>query len=180
MLKTASAYVPCVLLLFLNHAVAAPTEILTMSFRQPEQIQVNNRSIELGSHVTTRLFDLDKDGVMDLLVADGQGNLRAYGGTRSKSGVVFQTPISLQAGAKTKWGSSYTGLALANIAGNEAEDLIVAHSGNKISIHTRIGKVRLPDFSEQSIEFHVQDNCCLLYTSPSPRDQRGSRMPSSA
>ena len=25
-----------------------------------------------------------------------------------------------------------------------------------------------------------QDNDCLLYTSPSPRDQRGSRMPSSA
>ena len=24
------------------------------------------------------------------------------------------------------------------------------------------------------------DNFCLLYTSPSPRDQRGSRMPSSA
>ena len=24
------------------------------------------------------------------------------------------------------------------------------------------------------------DNVCLLYTSPSPRDQRGSRMPSSA
>ena len=23
-------------------------------------------------------------------------------------------------------------------------------------------------------------DCCLLYTSPSPRDQRGSRMPSSA
>ena len=26
----------------------------------------------------------------------------------------------------------------------------------------------------------VQDKHCLLYTSPSPRDQRGSRMPSSA
>ena len=26
----------------------------------------------------------------------------------------------------------------------------------------------------------VIDNSCLLYTSPSPRDQRGSRMPSSA
>ena len=25
-----------------------------------------------------------------------------------------------------------------------------------------------------------EDTCCLLYTSPSPRDQRGSRMPSSA
>ena len=27
---------------------------------------------------------------------------------------------------------------------------------------------------------HVQIRGCLLYTSPSPRDQRGSRMPSSA
>ena len=28
--------------------------------------------------------------------------------------------------------------------------------------------------------FIMQNNVCLLYTSPSPRDQRGSRMPSSA
>ena len=28
--------------------------------------------------------------------------------------------------------------------------------------------------------YGVEDNICLLYTSPSPRDQRGSRMPSSA
>ena len=27
---------------------------------------------------------------------------------------------------------------------------------------------------------HPGDGICLLYTSPSPRDQRGSRMPSSA
>ena len=26
----------------------------------------------------------------------------------------------------------------------------------------------------------IWNECCLLYTSPSPRDQRGSRMPSSA
>ena len=36
------------------------------------------------------------------------------------------------------------------------------------------GKIR--DLSD-----HINDlNPCLLYTSPSPRDQRGSRMPSSA
>ena len=29
-------------------------------------------------------------------------------------------------------------------------------------------------------EVHMLANICLLYTSPSPRDQRGSRMPSSA
>ena len=30
------------------------------------------------------------------------------------------------------------------------------------------------------LEQYQKDNPCLLYTSPSPRDQRGSRMPSSA
>ena len=42
---------------------------------------------------------------------------------------------------------------------------------------------------EDSVESHTKDtliagaglcHACLLYTSPSPRDQRGSRMPSSA
>ena len=50
------------------------------------------------------------------------------------------------------------------------------------------------DFSAQKIEidqftkaaesriegFYQHASACLLYTSPSPRDQRGSRMPSSA
>ena len=31
-----------------------------------------------------------------------------------------------------------------------------------------------------SCKYFKQSKCCLLYTSPSPRDQRGSRMPSSA
>ena len=31
-----------------------------------------------------------------------------------------------------------------------------------------------------ALAFGAAHTCCLLYTSPSPRDQRGSRMPSSA
>ena len=34
--------------------------------------------------------------------------------------------------------------------------------------------------SSSSSNNNDEDNNCLLYTSPSPRDQRGSRMPSSA
>ena len=33
---------------------------------------------------------------------------------------------------------------------------------------------------EMPVEFLVSDDAVSLYTSPSPRDQRGSRMPSSA
>ena len=35
------------------------------------------------------------------------------------------------------------------------------------------------DYAQKVIDTHLQ-GVCLLYTSPSPRDQRGSRMPSSA
>ena len=44
-------------------------------------------------------------------------------------------------------------------------------------------KLRTGDFRECSAEelfATAQTGNCLLYTSPSPRDQRGSRMPSSA
>ena len=37
------------------------------------------------------------------------------------------------------------------------------------------------DLNEKEVTALIgPSGCCLLYTSPSPRDQRGSRMPSSA
>ena len=36
------------------------------------------------------------------------------------------------------------------------------------------------DLSNEGSTFYESPHICLLYTSPSPRDQRGSRMPSSA
>ena len=34
--------------------------------------------------------------------------------------------------------------------------------------------------TKNALDAVIKDYSCLLYTSPSPRDQRGSRMPSSA
>ena len=41
------------------------------------------------------------------------------------------------------------------------------------------GPIQTPEWARKSIA-SLLDVTCLLYTSPSPRDQRGSRMPSSA
>ena len=53
----------------------------------------------------------------------------------------------------------------------------------KVPIHDTID-LGLPPFIERSIEMAAADSAeaiiCLLYTSPSPRDKRQSRMPSSA
>ena len=51
--------------------------------------------------------------------------------------------------------------------------------------YARIGSERIYDrgelvYPDVIMIFHPQVITCLLYTSPSPRDQRGSRMPSSA
>ena len=48
--------------------------------------------------------------------------------------------------------------------------------GNDKDLDGRVVVLRKADQQNNFIQYHS----CLLYTSPSPRDQRGSRMPSSA
>ena len=44
----------------------------------------------------------------------------------------------------------------------------------------RIRYQRICELDGEVVPYADIDKACLLYTSPSPRDQRGSRMPSSA
>ena len=58
-----------------------------------------------------------------------------------------------------------------------AGELVVQHFGNGINEQ---GLATDPDTGEVLSCRGAGPRICLLYTSPSPRDQRGSRMPSSA
>ena len=44
----------------------------------------------------------------------------------------------------------------------------------------KMTKNEMTQFINSSTAAELSDLCCLLYTSPSPRDKRQSRMPSSA
>ena len=57
---------------------------------------------------------------------------------------------------------------------DEVTSKIIGADGNTI------GAVKLQQGSGGVLMTVELDKDCLLYTSPSPRDQRGSRMPSSA
>ena len=58
---------------------------------------------------------------------------------------------------------------------NNTENIFITPNGNM-----GIGKKDPKDKLEVNGQIHAKSVNCLLYTSPSPRDQRGSRMPSSA
>ena len=51
---------------------------------------------------------------------------------------------------------------------------------NHCDLTTMLGDVQDESNADGSVAEISRSNLCLLYTSPSPRDQRGSRMPSSA
>ena len=49
--------------------------IPTMSYERPVRIEASGAPIDLESHVTTRCYDWDNDGDLDLLVGGGDGRL---------------------------------------------------------------------------------------------------------
>ena len=55
---------------------------------------------------------------------------------------------------------------------------IAGYLGDGFVVESSIGHVR--DLPQRASDVPDAYKGCLLYTSPSPRDQRGSRMPSSA
>ena len=54
----------------------------------------------------------------------------------------------------------------------------IAEVNNNVSRMLAVHEERIT--KQEEIDAVLFDKICLLYTSPSPRDQRGSRMPSSA
>ena len=60
---------------------------------------------------------------------------------------------------------------------NPSENSVSSPNSNE-----SLNQVELSDNPEvePQVKNDSEDTACLLYTSPSPRDQRGSRMPSSA
>ena len=133
--------------------------IPTMSYQRPVRIEANGAPNALGTHATTRCYDWDQDGDLDLLVGGGDGRLWLYRKDGRSSGQSFQTPEPITAGKRDCWGNSYTGLVLTGLVGDSLPDLVVCHSGSKVSVHQNIGTRNTPRFAEDALTFSVQKNC---------------------
>ena len=133
--------------------------IPTMSYERPVPIKADGQSINLGHHSTTRCYDWDQDGDLDLVVGGGDGRLWLYRNNGTSRKAQFETKQPISAGGRDRWGKSYTGMVLTNLVGNALPDLAVCHSGSEVTIHQNIGNAKAPKFAETGVTFQVQQNC---------------------
>ena len=133
-------------------------------------------------------FQTDQKPVIlvDLQFDSGTVSIWTRPFTGPHNGVTYRPISGLTSSISVKQSLDQTSLeASARISGTANEILAAALTENfqcrqaTISLGN-IGSDGSIDASEVILQGVMQDIPCLLYTSPSPRDQRGSRMPSSA
>jgi hypothetical protein len=141
---------PVLFLLGASAAVCGAAEP-TLSWRDPELLPH-----VIPGHAATRLHDWDGDGDADLLVGGGDGRVWISRNVSSGGTLAFDAPEPVSAGGRSSWGESYVGATLAEVTGDARPDLVVAHSGNRVSIHENRGEA---GFAESGREIVVQDGC---------------------
>jgi hypothetical protein len=141
-----------------------PQPIPTMSYDRAIPLEDEKGAIDLGTHVTVRCLDWNADGSLDLLLGGGDGRLwlclsHPVADIASARVGNFRSPEPIRAGNKDRWGDSYTGVLLAPVVGNALPDLLVCHSGDKVTCHENIGGPGNPEFAEQGTTVEVQKSC---------------------
>ena len=107
--------------------------------------------------------DLDCDGDNDIASGSGFGHFISFlyndgdGGFADRQDVQISNNDSFRAGFRDV--ADGNRVEITDVDGDGVNDVI---------------------YYQQNVRFVGESFICLLYTSPSPRDQRGSRMPSSA
>ena len=118
-------------------------------------------ALSVPGHAAVRAVDWDQDGDVDLLVGGGDGQIWLVENrpTKGTAGMALDLPRALRAGARERWGTGYTGALLADVTGDRLPDLLVAHSGDRLTIHTNRGERGAPAFGEDDLNVQLQQGC---------------------
>ena len=135
------------------------TAASTMTYADAIPLECNGALIKLDNHSTVRCYDWDQDGDLDLLAGDGAGRIWLFKNNGNRRNPILEAKELLVAGKKSRWGNRYTGVALAQLIGNDLPDLVVGHSRQLISIHENVGTDQHPAFAEQGITIKTQAGC---------------------
>ena len=140
-------------------------------------------------------FDVDTTALIDGVVNTERVNwfnLTTFGGRLAVTGTSeFSTFLPDAQVFVSEAGAEWTAIELPGATGDPTSTILPLNFGEQEIFGVRFGggtlvqeflaETTTADIPEEGIcDVTRQNFTCLLYTSPSPRDQRGSRMPSSA
>jgi len=128
----------------------------TLTFESPQPLTAGGTAIDLGNHAAPRLVDWNNDGVLDLLVAGGDGYLWLFLQGRATNATDFLTgEVLLASGVPIRVGTGWTGASFADINGDGLPDLIAAGNDNRLRYYANLGTRNSPVFGSYAI---VQEN----------------------
>ena len=126
-----------------------------------------------NSRVHMRGLGIDNNGS---ICSSGTGDCKEL-----TTGVPFiKKDICLAINKKLGWGTDNIGTPFSDEGNSYGASPQIEFTGSYVHSGSNMGAATPSDYSNIMAGCIEGDIDCLLYTSPSPRDQRGSRMPSSA
>lgn len=124
----------------------------TLTYESPLPLTAAGAAINLGNHAAPRLVDWNNDGVLDLLVAGGDGYIWLFRQSRATNATDFLPGIRVTAsGSPIRVGTSYTGACFADIDGDGLPDLIVAGNDNRVRYYRNKGVLGSPAFEASTV-----------------------------
>ena len=135
-------------------------------------------NVDISAANNTIIFDTDSSERMRI---DGSGNLLLN--TTSSTGHKMTVVADASAGAIDAVGSPTNGYYAfrVDMPSTNTYGVLLRNNGNNVGdVRVNSSSTSYNTSSDHRLKENVTADCCLLYTSPSPRDGLLSRMPSSA
>ncbi|MEI8342971.1 MAG: VCBS repeat-containing protein, partial [Verrucomicrobiota bacterium] len=137
----------------------------TLTFETAQPLTAGGVAINLGNHAAPRLVDWNNDGVLDLLVAGGDGTIWLFRQDQPANSTNFLAGVKVAAsGSDIRVGTGYTGACFADLDGDGKRDLIAVGNDNRVRFYPNTATLAAPVFTGFTIvpgssgEFVVPSN----------------------
>lgn len=124
----------------------------TLTFASAQPLMAGGVAINLGNHAAPRLVDWNSDGVLDLLVAGGDGYIWLFSQNQATNSTNFLAGVKVTAsGSGIRVGNGYTDASFDDIDGDGKPDLIATGNDNRIRYYRNTGNLAVPSFSNFTV-----------------------------
>lgn len=120
----------------------------TLIFDNVVPLTAAGTPINIGNHAAPRLVDWNNDGVLDLLVAGGDGYIWLFLQDQVTNSTDFLAGTFVMAsGSPVRVGTGYTGACFTDINGDGLPDLVAAGNDNRVRFYANNGTPGNPAFN---------------------------------